>query len=84
MAGQERIAAGGQEHDTIKPLREHFGEDAGGVVLIDDDLWKSAPGERDNLLLVPSWDTAGEDQGAADRVRSLAKAQNDSTRYCEG
>ncbi|KAK9832493.1 hypothetical protein WJX81_001948 [Elliptochloris bilobata] len=64
----ERIAAGGEEHDTVKPLGEHFGEDAANVVLIDDDVWKAAPGERDSLLLIPSWDTTGEDRGAGDKV----------------
>ena len=66
---QERIAAGGEEHDTIKPLAEHLGGDAQNVVLVDDEAWKAAPGERGRLLLVPSWDAAGADAGAGDRVR---------------
>ena len=68
---QERIAAGGEEHDTIKPLAEHLGGDAQNVVLVDDEAWKAAPDERGRLLLVPSWDTAGADAGAGDRVRPL-------------
>ena len=69
VPSQARIAAGGEEHDTIKPLAEHLGGDAQNVVLVDDEAWKAAPGERGCLLLVPSWDTAGEDCGAGDRVR---------------
>lgn len=65
---QERIAAGGEEHDTIKPLAEHLGGAAAHAVLVDDEAWKAAPGERGRLLLVPSWDAASADGGAGDRV----------------
>ena len=68
---QDHIAAGGEAHDMVKPLREHFGAGAGGVTLVDDEAWKAAPGERDSLLLVPSWDASGPDRGAADTVRRL-------------
>ncbi len=70
-AAQDHIAAGGEAHDTVKPLRGHFGAGAGGVTLVDDEAWKAAPGERDSLLLVPSWDASGPDRGAADTVRRL-------------
>ena len=69
VPSQERIAAGGEEHDTIKPLAEHLGGDAQNAVLVDDEAWKAAPSERGRLLLVPSWDAAGEDCGAGDRAR---------------
>ena len=70
-AAQDHIAAGGEAHDTVKPLGEHFGAGARGVTLVDDEAWKAAPGERDSLLLVPSWDASGPDRGAADTVRGL-------------
>ena len=41
-------------------------------MLVDDEAWKAAPGERGSLLLVPTWDTAGADGGAGDRVRTLS------------
>lgn len=41
--------------DTVKPLRPLF-DDIRRVVLFDDDHWKAARGEEDNMVLIPVWD----------------------------
>ncbi|CAG9462251.1 unnamed protein product [Pedinophyceae sp. YPF-701] len=48
--------------DTWKPLGDYFPTRLHRVVLVDDDVHKSLPTERGNLVLVPSWD-GGEDDG---------------------
>ena len=45
-----------------KPLRKHFGPGClSDVLLIDDTPHKSAPGERDNMIVVPTWHDADDD-----------------------
>lgn len=43
--------------DTVKPLNPLF-HDISRVVLFDDDHWKAARGEEDNMVLIPGWDKA--------------------------
>lgn len=40
--------------DTVKPLNPLF-NDISHVVLFDDDHWKAARGEEDNMVLIPGW-----------------------------
>ena len=45
-----------------KPLRKHFGSRGlSNVLLIDDTPHKSAPGEHDNMIVVPTWYNTEDD-----------------------
>lgn len=54
----------GKEWDTVKPLGSYF-EDLSRVILVDDSPHKSMPGEKSNMLIIPTWEgpspTAGKD-----------------------
>lgn len=51
------LQAGGKPWDTVKPLGRWFHR-LDRLLLFDDDLHKSLPAERGNLVLVPGWDEA--------------------------
>ncbi|CAG9462253.1 unnamed protein product [Pedinophyceae sp. YPF-701] len=60
-----------KEWDTWKPLGDYFPTRLHRVVLVDDDIHKSLPTERGNLVLVPSWDGGEEDGMLAVLVGAL-------------
>ena len=49
--------------DTVKPLEKYFGQDNGGVVLIDDSAHKSWPGEESCMVVLPTWAHDGSSNG---------------------
>ncbi|PNH04210.1 hypothetical protein TSOC_009654 [Tetrabaena socialis] len=53
-APKGHVDGGGDPWDTLKPLGRWFGS-LGRVVLVDDDAYKSIPGEEPNMLQVPVW-----------------------------
>ena len=69
-AGAERVAAGGNEWDTVKPLGLHFGGSPSlpRLALVDNDAHKAVPGEEDNMVLVPTWDGPGRPGRGGARV----------------
>ena len=49
--------------DTVKPLEKYFGQENGGVVLIDDSAHKSWPGEESCMVVLPTWTHNGSSNG---------------------
>lgn len=61
---------GGKPWDTVKPLRKWVRQ-IHRVVLFDDDIWKAAEGEQENMVIVPSWTSSNSEDTVIKRLVDL-------------